>query len=299
MPDNYRMQTLLRGTLRLLGQLPLPLLHGLGWLGGQLLWLLPNRFRAITLRHLELCLPERTPAERARIARASLVESFKAVCEAPAIWFGSQRRLRRWIADPEPLRQLRAAVAGGRGAIILTPHLGAWELASFFAAQCGPITVLYKPQKGAADSAILAGRSRLPQVRPVPTSSGGVKALLAALRAGQMVGLLPDHDPPEESGTRFAPFFGIQANTMDLVGRLAARTGAPVWFLVAERRSWGRGFRFHVQRAPAGIDRPEQAAIALNQGVEACVARQPEQYWWSYKRFRRRPPGASGLYQNL
>ncbi|MBL6749150.1 MAG: lysophospholipid acyltransferase family protein [Nevskia sp.] len=292
-------QTLLLGALVVLGQLPLPLLHGLGWLGGWLLWLLPNRYRAITLRHLELCFPERTPDERAGIARRSLAESCKAVCEAPAIWFGAGRRLRHWIGDAEALRSLRAAASGGKGAIILTPHLGAWELASFFAAQCGPITVLYKPQKGAAEAAILRGRSRWPQVRPVPTTGGGVKALLAALRRGELVGILPDHDPPEESGTRFAPFFGIQANTMELVGRLAARTGAPVWFLVAERRPWGRGFRFQVQRAPSGVDDPTMGAAALNQGVEACVARQPEQYWWSYKRFRRRPPGASDLYQNL
>lgn len=293
------MPTLLRWTLTVFGQLPLPALHALGWLLGWLLWLLPNRYRAITLRHLELCLPERSAAERADIARRSLIESCKAVCEAPAFWFGPAARLRRWVGDEAALRSLRTAVAGGKGAIILTPHLGAWELVSFFAAQCGPITVLYKPQKGAAEEVIRQGRGRRPDVRPVPTSGGGVKALLAALRHGQMVGLLPDHDPPEESGTRFAPFFGIPAHTMELVGKLAARTGAPVWFVVAERRSLGRGFRFQVQRAPAGIEDAERGTAALNQGVEACIARLPQQYWWSYKRFRRRPPGASDLYLNL
>src|SRR6516164_2425690 len=75
--------TLLRWTLFVLGQLPLPLLHGLGWLLGSLLWLVPNGLRAVTRRHLELCFPERSPAERARIGRLSLIESAKAVCEAP------------------------------------------------------------------------------------------------------------------------------------------------------------------------------------------------------------------------
>src|SRR5581483_6759491 len=173
--------TLLRWTLFALGQLPLPLLHGLGWLLGSLLWLVPNGMRAVTRRHLELCFPERSAAERAR----------------------SGRRLRRWIGDAAALRTLQTAVAGGRGAVMLTPHLGAWEIASFFCAQAGPITVLYKPQKGAFEALILRGRSRL-GVRPVPTSSGGVKALLGALRRGELVGLLPDHDPPDESATRFA-----------------------------------------------------------------------------------------------
>ncbi|HZR34069.1 MAG TPA: lysophospholipid acyltransferase family protein [Nevskia sp.] len=289
--------TLLRWTLFALGQLPLPLLHGLGWLLGSLLWLVPNGMRAVTRRHLELCFPERSAAERARIGRRSMIESGKAVCESPALWFGSERRLRRWIGDAAALRTLQTAVAGGRGAVMLTPHLGAWEIASFFCAQAGPITVLYKPQKGAFEALILRGRSRL-GVRPVPTSSGGVKALLGALRRGELVGLLPDHDPPDESGTRFAPLFGVPANTMDLAGRLAAR-GAPAWFVMAERLSWGRGYRFHLQRAPAGIDDPENGAAALNQGVEACVTRFPEQYWWSYKRYRRRPPGAADPYMNL
>jgi len=293
------MQTLLRWTLTVLGQAPLPLLHGMGWLLGSLLWLVPNRFRAITLRHLELCLPERPAAERAQIARRSLIESCKAVCEVPGFWFGPEWRLQRWIDDPEALRALHTAVAGGKGAIMLTPHLGAWEIASFFCAQAGPITVLYKPQKGAADAVILRGRSRRPGVKPVPTSGGGVKALLGALRRGELVGILPDHDPPEESGTRFAPLFGIPANTMDLVGRLAARSGAPVWFITARRLSWGRGFRFQLERAPPGIDDAGNSAAVLNQGVEACVMRLPEQYWWSYKRYRRRPPGSSDPYLNL
>jgi KDO2-lipid IV(A) lauroyltransferase len=260
----------------------------------------PNRWRAISRRHMALCFPERSPAERERIVRLSLVESCKAVFEVPAIWFGPDRRLRRWVsADPAALRLLRAAVAGGKGALLLTPHLGAWELASFFCAQAGTITVLYKPQKGATDALILEGRSRWPEVRPVPTTGAGVKALLAALKRGELLGILPDHDPPEESGTRFAPLFGVPANTMDLVSRLAARSGAPVWFVAAERLAWGRGFRFHLDRAPAGIDDPQAGPAALNQGLEACISRLPEQYWWSYRRYRRRPPGAVDPYRNL
>jgi KDO2-lipid IV(A) lauroyltransferase len=297
--DNPPMQTLLRWTLFVLGQLPLPLLHGLGWLLGSLLWLLPNGFRAMTLRQLELCLPALTVSQRRRIARRSLIESGKAVCEVPALWFGAEWRLRRWIGDEAAQQAFRDAVAGGKGGIMLTPHLGCWEITSMFASLVGPITVLYKPQNSAADGLILQGRSRLPGVRPMPTSGGGVKALLRALKHGEMVGILPDHDPPEETGTRFAPFFGIPANTMDLIGKLAQRSGAPVWFFVAERLSWGRGFRYWMERAPAGIDHVETSPAALNQGVEACVMRLPEQYWWSYKRYRRRPPAAADPYAGM
>ncbi len=292
------METALRLLLTAVGWLPLPLLHGLGWLLGTLLYLLPNRQRAITRRHLQRCLPERDAAARARLERLSLIESAKAVCEAPAIWFGPEWRVRRWIDDEPARRAFRTAVAGGRGAIMLTPHLGCWEITHLFATQIGPITVLYKPQKGVANAVILRGRSRFPDAVAQPTDAGGVKAVLAALKRGEMVGILPDHDPPEGSGS-FAPLFGIPAHTMDLIGKLAARTGAPVWFFVAERLSWGRGFRFHLSRLPSGIADPATAAAVLNEGLEACVLRMPEQYWWSYKRYRRRPPGHANLYEGI
>lgn len=295
------MTRLLRTALTLLGWLPLPILHLLGWLLGSLLTALPNRFRRLTDWHLARCLPELNATARARLARTSLIESAKAICEAPAFWFGPRRRLRRWLVDPAALATLRAEHAAGRGVVMLTPHLGAWELTSFFCAQVAPITVLYKPQKGAADAVIRAGRGRDPGVRPVPTTGGGVKAMLAALKRGELVGLLPDHDPPEDSGTVFAPLFGVPANTMALVAKLVARSGAPVWFIAAERLRWARGYRIHLRRAPEGIADadPVRAATALNVGVEACIREWPGQYWWAYKRYRRRPPGDADFYAGL
>jgi len=289
------MQTFLRWSLTFVGCWPLPLLHGIGWLAGTLLWALPNGLRLVTRRHVELCLPDLPVPQRQRIERRSLIESMKAVAETPAIWFGPRWRLRRWLGSAAEQAAYRAAMQPGRGAILLTPHLGAWELAGQFVAQFGPLTLLYKPQNGALETLALAGRSRDANARPVPTNAGGVKALLAALRRGETVGILPDHDPPSGSG-RFAPLFGRPAHTMDLVGKLTERTGACVWFIVAERLSWGRGFRYHLTPAPAGIERESSAAEALNRGVEACVMQRPEQYWWSYQRYRRRPAGEPGLY---
>lgn len=293
------MQTLLRLGMTIIGWLPLPLLHGGGWLLGSLLWMRPNRFRAITLRHLERCLPELDVVARRRVARHSLIESAKAVLEAAAIWFGPAARLARWIDDPVAAAVLRDAQDRGRGVILLTPHLGSWELASFFCSQVAPITVLYKPQKGMTDAVIRSGRARIPAVRPVPTTGSGVKALLAALRRGELIGILPDHDPPEGAGSVFAPLFGIPANTMELVARFAGRSGAPVLFIVAERQSWGRGFRFHLRAAPPAVADPVLGPAALNAGVEACVRAWPGQYWWSYRRYRRRPPDGEDIYAGL
>jgi KDO2-lipid IV(A) lauroyltransferase len=291
------MQTLLRALLVTLGHLPLPILRAWGWLFAQLLILPPNRFRRVSELHLMRCLPEISAGERERIARRSLLHSLYAIFEAPAIWYGPLTRRRHWMErDSDALSIVEQARMQGRGAILLTPHQGAWELSAFYCARLAPLTVLYKPQKGAIDAVIRDGRGRGGDVHPVPTTGAGVRALLGALKRGEMVGILPDHDPPEGSGTVFAPLFGIPANTMDLVSKLAARSGAPVLFFIVERLPWARGFRFHVLPAPEGINDPRQGAAALNKGVEACIRLLPDQYWWSYKRYRRRPVGEPPFY---
>lgn len=277
-----------------IGHLPLFVLHGLAALIGSLFWLLPNRRRRIALRHLEICLPELPQVDRRRIARQSLIHLAKALLESPAIWFGPERRLRRWMDAPGAAARLRAVAAQG-GTIVLCPHIGSWELAGMFCAANGRITSLYKPQKGAIDALILEGRTRL-GAHLVPTTGAGVRSLLGALKAGEMIGVLPDQDPPRGSGV-FAPLFGIPAHTTELVSKLAVRTGAPVWFCYAERLPWARGFRFHVTpMSMAGVQDVAAGTAAMNRAIESVLTHLPEQYWWSYKRFRRLPDGMRSPY---
>lgn len=290
------MKFLTRFLLKALGCLPLPLLHAAGALLGTLLWWLPNGLKAVTLRHLERSLPELDGARHRQLARESLVQSMQAVLEAPAIWFGPERRLRRWVDEPAASRELLEA--SRQGAIILCPHIGSWELAGMFCAAHGGIASLYKPQKGVMDELILEGRSRLGATL-VPTSATGVKALLQQLKAGGKIGVLPDHDPPPGSGG-FAPLFGIPAHTTVLVSKLAGRIGLPVWFFYAERLPGGRGFRFHLRPAPEGVAQDGETGLAaLNRGIEDVIRHLPGQYWWSYKRYRRRPPGGENVYTGL
>ncbi len=286
--------TLRRQVLRAVGALPLPLLHALACLLAGLAILLPNQLRAVSWAQMRYCLPQSPRREQRRIVWTSLLHSMMAGMESPALWFGPSSRLQRWLAAPEATAQLAALLAEGKGLILLCPHWGAWELAGLFVSAHAPITTLYKPQKGVMDALILEGRSRL-GARLVPTSATGVKAVVAALRRGEVVGILPDHDPPEGSGV-YAPFFAQAAHSMDLVTRLAARTGAPVWFCIAERRAFS-GFSIRLIEAPAGIADPVAGVAAMNAGVEAIVRAQPRQYWWGYKRYRRRPPGAPDPYR--
>lgn len=288
--------TLIRALLRLLALLPLRAAHAVGAGLGHLAWLLAADARRATLTNLALCMPELSPAERRRLARRSLVETGKTVAEMGALWFWSAERVRRLMREVRGAETLRAALSHGKGVICLTPHLGAWELTSQFCVEHGPITCLYRPPRmEELGDMVRTARERM-GARLVPTTPGGIKTLYGALDRGESVGILPDQDAG--AGGVFAPFFGQPASTMTLVQRLVRRSGATVVLLYAERLPKGRGYRIHLEPAPEGIGDPDpQAAIAaLNHGIEQCVRALPEQYQWSYKRFKTRPPGVPPHY---
>ena len=113
-----------------------------------------------------------------------------------------------------------------------------------------------------------------------------------------MVGILPDQAPKQGEG-EFAPFFGVPALTMTLLGRLAHRTGAAVVFAWCERIA-GDGaapaFALHIEAAPpevADAD-PAVAAAGLNRALEHIARRDPAQYQWTYKRYTLQPSGDWG-----
>jgi len=285
------------GLLRLTALLPLPLTHAIGALLGWLLWRIPSAPRRIAARNLALCFPELTPTERDRLLRRNLMETGRGLLELGPLWLWPGQRVlalvRGSVAGEEALA---ATVRQQRGAILLTPHLGAWEMAGLYYSSRHPLTILYRPSRLGLDELSVRGRGRVGG-KVVATDARGVRALLTSLRNGEILGILPDQDPGEEGGV-FAPFFGIAANTMTLVSRLALKTGVPVFLTWAERLPCGRGYALHLRALPevTAAASLEVSAAALNQGVEAAVRSLPAQYLWVYKRFKTRPPGEAKLY---
>lgn len=287
----------LASLLRATALLPLPLAHAIGASLGWLLWRIPgNSPRRIAELNLSLCFPERSVAERDALLRQNLQETGKLLLELGPLWFWSRRRVLALIQESVPGEEaLATAVRQKQGAILLTPHLGAWEMAGLYYSSRHPLTILYRPSRLGLDELSRQGRGRLGG-KVVATDSSGVRALLTSLRDGEVLGILPDQDPGQESGV-FVPFFGITANTMTLVSRLAIKTRAPVFLTWAERLPHGRGFVLHLQMLPdvTAAGSLEESVAALNRGVEAAVRSLPAQYLWAYKRFKTRPPGTPKL----
>lgn len=283
--------TLTWTVLRLLGLLPLFVLHALGrGLGG--LWrLLPTRERKVAARNLELCLPDASAAERRALWRASLATAGEALLELPWLWTRPLPAVLGVIRSIDGREHFDAALAEGRGVILAAPHLGAWELLNLWLARHCRMAVLYRPPRQPWVEAVLnRGRSRAGAL-PVPADAKGVRQLLRHLREGGVVGILPDQQPKRGEG-EFAPFFGLQAFTMTLLPRLAAREAVPVVFAWAERLPRGAGYALVFRPAVP----PVADVAALNANVEACARALPAQYQWTYKRFSMRPEGEPKLY---
>jgi KDO2-lipid IV(A) lauroyltransferase len=290
-------QVLLTGLLRLTARLPLSVAHAVGAVLGWLLWRVPNDPRRIAARNLARCLPELAPVERNRLLRRNLMETGKLLLELGPLWLWQGQRVLDLVRGPVIGEAgLAAAARQKQGAILLTPHLGAWEMAGLYYSSRYPLTILYRPSRLGLDELSVRGRGRLGG-KVVATDARGVRALLTSLRNGEVLGILPDQDPGDEGGV-FAPFFGVAASTMTLVSRLALKTGVPVFLTWAERLPRGRGYTLHLRTLPevtAAASLAESAA-ALNRGVEAAIRTLPAQYLWVYKRFKTRRPGDVKLY---
>jgi KDO2-lipid IV(A) lauroyltransferase len=294
-------RVLITGLLRLAAVLPLPVAHAIGAVLGWLLWRIPSAPRRIAERNLTLCFPELVPVERGRLLRRNLMETGKGLLELGPLWLWRGERVLALVRGPVAGEaELTAAANRKQGAILITPHLGAWEMAGLYYSSRHPLTILYRPSRLGLDAITRRGRGRLGG-RVVATDAGGLRALLAALRKGEVLGILPDQDAGGRGGEGdgvFAPFFGMAAGTMTLVSRLALKTGAPVFLTWAERLPRGRGYALHLRTLPEVTAAVclEASVAAMNRGVEAAVRSLPAQYLWVYKRFKTRPPGEPKLY---
>jgi len=284
--------------LYLCAYLPLPLLHVIGICIGWSLILIQNRSRHTSQVNIALCFPEMPAARQRRLVRRSLLETGKTIMETGALWLRSGKNTLRLIKEVEGDELVDRALQGGKGVILATPHLGAWEGAGLYCAHKYQITCLYRPLKiTGLESLVNKARSRLGG-NYVPANASGIRKLYVTLERGGAVAMLPDQEPQRGTGV-FAPFFGIPAYSMVFLGRLAAKTGAPVIFTWCERLPLGRGYRLHFRQPPVTIQSGNiaDAVAATNLAVEQCVQECPAQYQWSYRRFRTRPNGEVSFYK--
>jgi KDO2-lipid IV(A) lauroyltransferase len=205
------------------------------------------------------------------------------VFETPKIWLRPQESMK--LARCTDDSAVRAALSTGKGVVFLTPHLGCFEITARHLTQYGPITVMYRRPRMALLEPVMAQARNMAGLRAVPASMQGVRSFVRALRRGEAIGLLPDQVPRSGDGV-WADFFGRPAYTMTLAGKLA-QLDVEVVLTVGERLAHGRGWRIHYTRLahPLPSD-PHVLACMINQAMESLIRQFPEQYLWSYNRYK-------------
>ena len=285
--------------IRWFSRWPLSWLHAVGgWLGLAARWFSPGyreRFDANAAR------AGIGPAQR----REAAAQSGRMVAEIPWLWLRPMGEPLRPAPQWRGAERIDAALDAGRGLVLLSPHIGAFELvAQAYAERFGarqPMTALYRPARKAWLRELEETARHRPGLLTAPASLAGVRQMIRALRQGQTVGMLPDQVPPEGMGV-WAPFFGTPAYTMTLAARLIQQTGAVPLLLLAERLPRGRGYVVSVHALPEPLPEPgahaDEAAhqlacaTAINRAMEHAIGLMPEQYLWGYDRYKRPRSGA-------
>ena len=266
----------------MVSHLPLPLLHGVGSVLG-LAGLLNGRYRKRLERNLTLA----GMLCRGAVVRAAR-ELGKGVAELPLVWLSPLDRVFARVRQVRGWEHLDSAQQTGKGILLLAPHLGCWEICGMYIASKLPTTALYTPPRQDWVHAMMRDGRERSGVKTVPPDTGGVRALLTKLKAGEAVFILPDQTANKGEG-QWLRFLDSPAYMPSLPYRLLERTGATPLIVFAKRLSWGRGYRLYIEPIPdlhAG-DAQEQGR-QVNQAMSALIRQHPEQYLWNYSIFRRR-----------
>jgi len=278
----------------LMSRLPLRALHLLGALLGWTTYLLSGRYAARMRENLNYYDAGRHSPELRKLLRASVAETGKSISELPWVWRRPVAEVLANVRHCYGREYFDEARRSGKGLVVLTPHLGCFEIIGLYVAAEMPMTCMYStPKRVWMDEVIRGGRQR-GQMFLARADIGGVRTLLKALKRGEAIGLLPDQVPAHGEG-EWADFFGRPAYTMTLAGRLLESSGANVLLSYVVRRPRDEGYDIHF--GPLELKPGTPVTRQINFALEKIIRTSPAQYLWSYNRYKA-PPGSLPAAEN-
>lgn len=265
-----------------------------------MVYLLHFRLRQVGMRNLEMVFPEKSVAERQRILRGvftSLGRQLAELCQFPR--YAPENIDQVVVYDG--LENYERAYARGKGVLFLTGHFGGWELSAFAHSLHGHwLHVVMRPMDNPYLDRLLQ-RYRTMYGNKTVAKDDFVRGLLAAMKAGETVGILMDTNMTPPQGI-FVDFFGIPACTASGLARIALRTDAAVLpgFTIWDEALQKYRLRFDPALELIRTGELEADIIANTQMftkvIEDYVRRYPEQWLWVHRRWKTRPEGQPGLY---
>lgn len=283
-----------------LGALPRSWARGLGAALGLAAYFASHRLRQVGMRNLAMALPEKTEDARRRILRASFRFLGWQLAEFAQMRGYTAAQASKFIRY-EGLEHYTGARDRGQGVLVLTGHLGAWELSSFFHSLMGfPMSMVIRRLDNAAVDAYVNGIRTLHGNR-VLHKNDFARGLLKAMHGGETVGILMDTNMTPPQGL-FVPFFGKLACTASGLARVAGRSRAAVLpgFLLWETAEQKYVLHFGPELVLARTGDAEADAAAntalFTATLEHWIRHYPEQWLWVHRRWKTRPAGEAPMY---
>lgn len=273
------------GFVRLVNMLPLRMQFAAGRLLGRIAWLFARRDRRIADINIKLCLPELDARARRELARRHFQSLGCAVFETGLVWWASTRRLEPLVRY-HGVEHLEAALARGHGALMLSAHFTCLEMGARALCMQRPASIMYLTPSNALIAELSRRRRSEHTVQSI--SSDQIRELLQSLKQNLPVWYAPDQRFTDKNSA-LVPLFGQPASSNVATSRLAKISRAPVLPYFPERLPDGSGYAIHIH--PPFEDYPSDDPVAdtrrFHELIEAHVRRNPEQYLWAYKRFKR------------
>lgn len=262
--------------------LSLSTVHRLGAWIGCLIFLCSARARKRTKQNLTFSQLAKDQADFKRLCRESMQAFGQSIVETLAVWGKHETELVGYVKQVDGWEHVETALARGKGLILLTPHLGCFEVSPIYFCQQHPITVLFRAPKLTFLREMTKHARARKGITLAEANANGVRKLMQALKRGEAIGILPDQVPSKGEGA-WANFFGQPAYTMTLASKIATKTHASIIMTFCERLPNGEGYHIHLTPVES-IATPD----LLNAVIEKQIAQKPAQYLWSYNRFKRR-----------
>ena len=281
------------GVMRLIGHFPLSWVRALGWALGWLLYLLAVSRRHITRTNLRLCFPGKSEADIRALVIDTFVHFAQAWLDRGWLWHGAPELVRQRLSLSGAVSELQ----GRDPVVIFAPHFVGLDAGWTALTQQLPrhFTTIYTDQSNKVMNAwILAGRQRFGSGHLFGRAHG-VKAIVAALRAGDPLYLLPDMNFGLEDSV-FVPFYDVPAATVPSLSRIARLGRAKVVPVIT--RLTVQGYEVQVMSAWSGFGSDDAVAdtARMNQYLQTYIDTMPSQYFWVHKRFKSRPEGVPPVY---